>query len=65
MATTFQKRQKEMKKTRKAAREGRTARTEELANREQRDSPAGGASPAGDEAGIANGEVPAEPAPQN
>ena len=65
MAITFQKRQKEMKRLEKQRKKAERRAQKRLANRTQRELPAGIASPAGDEAGIAIGTVPSDSAPQD
>jgi len=65
MATTYQKRQKEMKRLEKQRKKAERRAQKRLANRTQREPPADGASPAGDESGTAIGAEPSESTPQN
>ena len=65
MATTYQKRQKEMKRLEKQREKAERRAQKRLANRAQRELSADGTSPAGDEAGIAIGTVPSDSAPQD
>ena len=65
MATTYRKRQKEMKRLEKQRVKAERRAQKRLANRTQKELAADGASPAGDEAGIAIGTVPSDSAPQD
>jgi len=65
MATTFQKRQKEMKRLEKQREKAERRAQKKLSNREQKQLPEDSPRPAADEAGIANGAEPPESAPQN
>jgi len=65
MATTPQKRQKEMKRLEKQREKAERRAQRKIANRRQKELLADGSNPAGDEALIASAGEPPESAPQN
>jgi hypothetical protein len=65
MATTPQKRQKEMKRLEKQREKAERRAQKKLAHRAQKELPAEGTSPATDEDGSTSGPVPSESVPQN
>jgi len=65
MATTPQKRQKEMKRLEKQREKAERRAQRKIANRRQKELLADGSNPAGDEALIASADEPSESAPQN
>jgi len=65
MATTPQKRRKEMKRLEKQREKAERRAQRKLANRRQKELLAYSANPAGDEAVIASAAEPSESAPQN
>jgi len=65
MATTFQKRQKEMKRLEKQREKAEKRAQRKIASREQKELPADGTSPAGDEGGIEEEAAPSGSAPQD
>jgi len=64
MATTYQKRQKEMKRLEKQRKKAERRAQKRLANRTQKELAADGTSPDGDEGGIAIAAVTSESVPQ-
>jgi hypothetical protein len=65
MATTPQKRQKEMKRLEKQREKAERRAQRKLANRRQKELLADSTNPAGDEASITSAAEPSESAPQN
>ncbi len=65
MATTPQKRHKEMKRLEKQREKAERRAQKKLANRRQKELLADGTIPAGDESLIASGAEPSESGPQN
>ena len=65
MATTFQKRQKEMKRLEKQRAKAERRAQRKLASRRQKELPAESTSPAGDEASMTGSAAPSESAPHN
>jgi len=65
MATTPQKRRKEMKRLEKQREKAERRAQKKIAHRRQKELLANGTNPAGDEALIASAAEPSEPAPQN
>lgn len=65
MATTFQKRQKEMKRMEKQRGKAERRAQRKLANRKQNELPAESTSPAGNEASVASVVVPPVSESQN
>lgn len=65
MATTPQKRRKEMKRLEKQREKAERRAQRKLANRRQKELLAEGTNPAGDEASITSVAEPSESAPQN
>ena len=65
MATTPQKRQKEMKRLEKQREKAERRAQRKIANRRQKELLTDGTNPAGDEALIASAAEPTESAPQN
>ncbi len=65
MATTYQKRQKEMKRLEKQRQKAERRAQRKLAHREQKESPAENAIPVGDEVVIEIGTIRPEPSREN
>ena len=65
MATTPQKRRKEMKRLEKQREKAERRAQRKIANRRQKELLADGTIPGGDEASITSAAVPSESAPQN
>jgi hypothetical protein len=65
MATTYLKRQKEMKRLEKQREKTERRAQKKLDNRRQKEIPAEGAGPAGDESEMAFVDQPTEPLPQD